>query len=293
MYYRRKILLSILQVFEREIFNTDFQKYLFLLTRKQSKQVYDFVPYRFGCFSFQSYADKRTLIKYGILKDYDSWKKNDSIDYFTQLSKDDQAILLELKMNYQSVSGKRLIRQIYNEYPYYAIKSDILEKNMNRGEIEKINQHKPKDTSPYLFSIGYEGKSFDFYLNQLVENNIKVLCDVRKNPISMKYGFSKKQLQGALTKLGIDYVHIPDLGIASNKRKKLNAFEDYQKLFQEYEVTTLLEQSDSIDKLINYIKEKKRIALTCFEAYHHDCHRNSVVKAITSKADPFFKVSHI
>ena len=35
----------------------------------------------------------------------------------------------------------------------------------------------------YLPTIGYEGRSIDEYLNLLIKNNIKLLCDVRKNPI--------------------------------------------------------------------------------------------------------------
>ncbi len=293
MFYRRKIALSILQVFGREISNTDFQKYLFLFIKKQTKPAYDFVPYRFGCFSFQSYADKRALTKYGILKDSDSWQKNDSVDYLGQLTKEDQKLLLDLKVEYNSIYGKPLIRKVYNNYPYYAIKSEILSENMTNSEIQNIDSHRPQDSTPILFSIGYEGKSIDFYLNQLVEKNIRLLCDVRKNPLSMKYGFSKKQLQDALKKLGIEYIHLPELGIASNKRKELKSLEDYQKLFREYESTTIKSHTESIIKLINLIRSKKRIAVTCFEADHHYCHRNSVVKAVVANAKPFFKVSHI
>lgn len=293
MYYRRKIALSILQVFDREISNTDFQKYLFILTKKQTKPAYDFVPYRFGCFSFQSYSDKRTLTKYGILKDSDNWQKNDSVDYLEQLTIEDQKLLWNLKLAYKSVYGKLLIRKVYNNYPYFAIKSEILKENMTDREIKNIDKHKPNDTAPVLFSIGYEGKSIDFYLNQLVEKNIKLLCDVRKNAVSMKYGFSKKQLRDSLKKLDIEYIHIPELGIVSDKRKELKSLEDYKKLFREYESMTLKSHSESITKLIDLIHSKKRIAVTCFEADHHYCHRNSVVKAVGSNAIPFIKVSHI
>ncbi|WP_200885350.1 DUF488 family protein [Jejuia pallidilutea] len=48
-----------------------------------------------------------------------------------------------------------------------------------------------------LFTIGYEGISLEHYLNKLIRNNIKLLCDVRKNALSMKYGFSKSQLKNA------------------------------------------------------------------------------------------------
>lgn len=60
------------------------------------------------------------------------------------------------------------------------------------------------------------------YLNKLIENDVKVLCDVRRNPISMKFGFSKHQLIKACNGVGIEYKHIPEVGIdLSSPIKKL------------------------------------------------------------------------
>lgn len=70
-----------------------------------------------------------------------------------------------------------------------------------------------------LKMIKQENRDIDEFANQLLLKNIKVLCDVRKNPISMKYGFSKKQLKDTFEKIDIKYVHIPELGIDSDKRK--------------------------------------------------------------------------
>ena len=47
---------------------------------------------------------------------------------------------------------------------------------------------------------------------------IGLLCDVRKNPLSRKFGFSKKKLKHITETVGIKYVHIPELGIESDKR---------------------------------------------------------------------------
>ncbi len=53
MYYRRKLELALIQAFGGELSKTDFQKLLFLLTQKQEKPDYDFVPYKYGCFLFK------------------------------------------------------------------------------------------------------------------------------------------------------------------------------------------------------------------------------------------------
>ena len=71
----------------------------------------------------------------------------------------------------------------------------------------------------------------------LMDNNISVLVDVRHNPFSMKWGFSKKQLRGITSKCKIDYVHIPELGIEGHLRKNLRSRSDYNRLFARYRRT--------------------------------------------------------
>ena len=64
-------------------------------------------------------------------------------------------------------------------------------------------------------------------------------CVMFENAYSQKYGFSKTQLTKACEGVGIEYIHIPELGIESDKRKDLKSQEDYDTLFEDYENTTL------------------------------------------------------
>ncbi|GAL65583.1 hypothetical protein JCM19301_4043 [Jejuia pallidilutea] len=58
---------------------------------KTKKKTYDFVPYKFGCFSFQANADLNTLKKYGIVSESSkSWVKLDETNYLVQLDKEDK-----------------------------------------------------------------------------------------------------------------------------------------------------------------------------------------------------------
>ena len=68
LYYRRKILLALLEVFEGQLTAKSLQKFLFLFTRKQDVKAFDFVPYKYGCFSFQANQDIATLCKYGYVE---------------------------------------------------------------------------------------------------------------------------------------------------------------------------------------------------------------------------------
>ncbi len=117
-------------------------------------------------------------------------------------------------------------------------------------------------------------------MNLLIKNGVALLCDVRRNPISMKYGFSKKQLQDIAQKLGIDYIHIPQLGIESSKRKSLKTVTDYTALFEEYEQKYLPAQISSLEHIHQLVMHRERVAITCFEREHFRCHRHKVAHAL-------------
>ncbi|MBW8049572.1 MAG: DUF488 domain-containing protein [Cytophagales bacterium] len=294
MYYRRKILLALLEKMGGKLLPTDMQKLLFLFCERQREKNYEFVPYRFGGFSFQSYADKRTLTKYGYLSDVDGWELTDKGRNFSStLKNEDQTALQQVAARYGKMRGNPLVKEVYRNYPYYAIYSEILEKVLSQEEIKKVEAQRPKENSEAFFTIGYEGISQERYLNKLIKNNVKLLCDVRKNPLSMKYGFSKNQLKDACEHVGIQYLHIPDLGIVPEKRKELNTKEDYERLFEEYERTTLREEKESLDRLLTLLKQYKRIAITCFEACETQCHRGKVAKTLQKMPEWKYPVKHL
>jgi len=54
-----------------------------------------------------------------------------------------------------------------------------------------------------ISSIGYEGLTVDSFLHKLIANNITVVMDVRSNPQSMKYGFSKKSFKQYIESAGL------------------------------------------------------------------------------------------
>lgn len=298
MYYRRKIILGLLEAFEGKLNKTNFQKLLMILSKHQEKPAFEFVPYKFGCFSFQSYADIRTMIKYEQIieekSDPDSyWTKIDSIEYYPLLKKKDQSIIDSLKKRFSDFSTEDLIKYTYKKYPYYAINSSIAEKLLTKKELEQVRNQVSTNKVKALYTIGYEGISQENYLNRLIRNNIKVLCDVRRNPLSMKYGFSKNQLLKACNGLGIEYVHIPEVGIASNKRKELKTQKDYDKLFKEYNNVLTEENSiKGIEKIKTLLENNDRIAITCFEANIHQCHRKHLAINML-KATNNFDLIHI
>jgi len=185
------------------------------------------------------------------------------------------------------------MKHTYLNFPYTAINSVKAKEILTAAQLEKVNNSRPKSGKTILFTLGYEGISLEEYLNRLLKNDVKVLVDVRNNPLSMKYGFSKSQLQRYCNNLGIEYVHYPEVGIQSEQRQELNTQADYDKLFTIYCENNLTKTISSQVKILNLLKEKKRIALTCFEANICQCHRKHLAEAIENLPDFKYELKHI
>lgn len=268
-YYRQKFLLGLLKRFGT-IYRTDFIKYLFLVeTEENSNRNYFFIPYHYGPFSFQVYADLRRLDELAFIKFNEKIELiNNKIDYLSLLDYNDRIAIDTIYKKYFKMKDENLINEIYNKYPYFALKSKTaLEKNFTL------------DDSPLFFTIGYQGKTIDEYLNQIIKENINLIIDVRRNPVSMKYGFSKKFLIKTLPESNVQYIHMPELGIEIERRKNLHSLTDYKKLFVGYE-KEILNKPVLIENIIKLYQIKKRIGLTCFEKDHTHCHRSIISKII-------------
>jgi hypothetical protein len=294
MFYRRKVILALLQLFEDKLDKISLQKLLFLFTKRQAKSEYDFIPYLFGCYSYSANADMTAMVTRGFLTENDKhFEKKDKTDYFKQLKPDDKKFLLEVKTNYGKMSADGLMKHTYLNYPFYAINSVKSASILTKPELEKVNASKPQSSQTILFTIGYEGISLEEYLVRLLKNDVKVLVDVRNNPLSMKYGFSKSQLVKYCGSLGIQYMHFPEVGIQSDQRQELNSQNDYDKLFTAYRTGNLTKTINTQSKILNLLKQHKRIALTCFEANICQCHRKHLAEAIEALPDFEYQVKHI
>ena len=281
MYYRRKYLLALIQEFGGALNNLSLQKLLFLATRKQEKKAFDFVPYKYGCFSFQANQDLLTMVKLGLInKNNHRWECTDEVDYKIQLKEEDKVTLIWLNNTYKKFKSKDLIKETYLNYPFFAIKSKITEMVLTSEELEKVIAQKRIIKEAMFFTIGYEGVSLEKYLNKLIINDVKLLVDVRKNSFSMKYGFSKNQLQNACESIGINFIHLPQLGIESQERKELNSLNDYKNLFDTYKKTTLKSNKEYLLQLKKLAEKYNRVAITCFEKEVCMCHRGVIAKEI-------------
>jgi uncharacterized protein (DUF488 family) len=294
MFYRRKIILALIQAFEGNIEKISLQKLLFLFTLRQKNPNYDFVPYHFGCYSFSANADLTAMVKHGLLEENKTaFTKSDNKNYISTLEEADKKILIEITKHYGKMNSSALMKHTYLNYQYYAINSKVAKDILDTEQYKKINSARPKSTDTILFTIGYEGISLEEYLNRLVKNSVCVLVDVRNNAMSMKFGFSKSQIQKYCESLGIKYVHIPEVGIQSEQRQELNTQKDYDTLFRSYRLNTLSETKQQQEEIFNLLESEKRIALTCFEANICQCHRKHLAEVITQSPKWKYTLKHI
>jgi uncharacterized protein (DUF488 family) len=261
---------------------------------KQPKAEYDFVPYKFGCYSYSANADLITMVAKGLLEELKKdVVKLDKKDYLKLIKSEDLKRLQQVKAEYGRMSTNALMKHTYINYPFYATKSEVAAEILDKHELDKVEASRPHSNKTVLFTIGYEGISLEEYLVRLLKNDVKILVDVRNNPLSMKYGFSKNQLKKYCESLGIKYVHIPEVGIQSEQRQELNTQDDYDKLFATYRKQNLTRTTNAQTNILNLLKANKRIALTCFEANICQCHRKHLAEAIETLPGFEYKVEHI
>jgi hypothetical protein len=284
LFDRQKRLLALVDALGGEVGGLDFQKLLFLYCREvEETPTYEFVPYKFGGFSFTSYADKRRLIEQGLLADEErTWKLTPAGKAAATIAPMARMKMDQFARRQAGVRGDALVAEAYRRHPYYAIRSEMADRLFagDAAARDRIAAARPPAGQPGLCTIGYEGSSLEGYLNRLLHAGVTLLCDVRRNPLSRKYGFSKSTLSKGCEGVGIRYEHLPELGIASEERRELHTQADYDALFAVYERESLPKQSEALAKIRGWIAAGDRVALTCFERLPEQCHRHCVAEAL-------------
>jgi len=296
LFERQRLLLTLLDAVGEPVGHADFQKLLFLYTQEcEATPSYDFVPDKFGAFSFTSCADKRKLIEAGLLAENDqNWRLTKAGRAVARHQAVEPLRVAEFCRRHSRLRGNALIVEQFRRHPYYATRSQILDKlRLEPEALARIAAAKPKRQPAGIVTIGYEGRSLESYLNELLRAAVTVLCDVRRNPFSHKYGFSKGMLSKACEEVGIRYEHLPALGIASDKRRELQSQADYDALFAEYERESLPQQGVAWETIRGWVAAGERVALTCFERLLQQCHRHCVAEALERMGGAKFTVQHL
>lgn len=278
MWYRRTLLLALVEACGGSVSVPTFQATLSRFCVRRNKNYYDFFPSAHGYQSLVLAQDKRYLASLGFLEDQREFSLQQKHSYLEHLRPMDRQTLLEIVAE-----------------PAEGLQTNLFSAQLHMAEeTPPVQQKEPLATdkaeqsvcSPGLFTLGYEGLSIDAYLNLLVTSHIAVLVDVRRNSLSRKYGFSKQQLILATRLAGVMYQHIPELGVPSHLRQHLNNETSYRILFEHYATSLLPKHLESIEQVKYLLTEKRRIVLMCFEADPQFCHRHKIVEYL--QAEPSF-----
>ena len=128
-------------------------------------------------------------------------------------------------------------------------------------------------SEPVVVTIGYEGRTVDELIDLLTSEEVEVLVDVRLNAMSRKQGFSKRRLGEAIAIAGIEYVHEPRLGNPKENRAGFQANDPTSR--ESYLARLNGESRPAFDAIVELALDRP-IALMCYEADHHICHRTCI-----------------
>ena len=274
MFTRQKVLLAFLQAANRPVGRMELTKWSFLLrnetTSAGGSAFFDFVPYHYGPFSFSLYQEAGKLDDIGLLRsDGDQWAIGSTSSpnlAGAALNRDIATIVRK----FSSWKIDSLIDYVYERYPAFTVHSK--RKRLTEKTVAK----------PGIYTCGYEGQSVDAFLNELVASGIQRLIDVRMNPVARRYGFHKSTLGKLCEKLEIEYVHVPELGIASELRQGLSNQAAYDTLFEKYRDRTLKQEHEAIGHVCELVQSKPSV-LVCMEHEACRCHRSHLADAVSLK----------
>ncbi|MBI4702907.1 MAG: DUF488 family protein [Deltaproteobacteria bacterium] len=278
---RQRIVLELVRRAPRPPSRTHLMKWLFLLREETvvggtSSAFYDFLPYRYGPFSFVAYRELGALAAAGLLAPDElripSVARRDAAAETAKLDEPVREAVDEILSRFGSLSRAKLVDVVYERYPWFASRSELRERQETR--IAEVA----------VYTVGYEGRSVDALLNALLRDGIRRVVDVRKNAFSRKYGFTAATFGRLCRDVDIEYVHLPELGVPSALRADLTTAAAYEKLFDYYERTILPAQRKSVRRAADLTRELPS-ALMCFEANACSCHRGRLAPRVAELAE--------
>lgn len=136
-----------------------------------------------------------------------------------------------------------------------------------------------------LFTIGYQSTTVPNFLSALATAGVTLLVDVRAVAMSRRPGFAKTALRANLDTVGINYLHLRQLGTPSDGRVAARAgrHEEMHEIFREQLATAGAQEELRV--LADLIRGNQRVAIMCFEADARVCHRTIVARALGEIVD--------
>jgi len=278
MLHRQRLILSMLAHAGGGATHLEVTKWAFLVkTETESaggSSFYQFVPYQYGPFSFGLFQEVAAMVRNGLLVEVPGsrWQLTDAGHTEARRAEPTSAAAARsIVLRFRNKTADELMEYVYDRHKWFTV-------NSKRKKLAERPLAKPA-----VYTAGYEGLLIDGFLNGLLKAGLKRLIDVRHNPIARRYGFHKSTLTRLCGNLGIEYRHVPELGIPSADRQDLadGGLAARTTLFRSYEQTTLTEQTAAVAGVAALVSEEPSV-LVCMEAKPCECHRSHLAKPVAA-----------
>jgi hypothetical protein len=177
---RQKTVLGLLTQAAGPLSPTVFVKLVFLLRHEtelqEDRSFYDFVPYSFGPFSFTLYRDLSRLRQNGYVTPQEervalcAGALGPAGQRVRELPAPVRSAVADVVGRYGGMSRKALIRHVYSRYPWFALNSKLPER-------DSVSVPQPRQAALAVYTAGYEGRSVEAFLNDLLTRGIHVVVD--------------------------------------------------------------------------------------------------------------------
>ncbi|GAB3415179.1 DUF488 domain-containing protein [Niabella aquatica] len=137
---------------------------------------------------------------------------------------------------------------------------------------------------PTIYTIGHSTHSIEDFIEMLQSFGIRALADIRRFPSSRKYPqFNKENLDAALKRNGIDYIHLEDLGGRRSVQKDSDNSRWRNASFRGYADYMETESFKKAMAVLEAMALKHSVAYMCSEAVWWRCHRSLVSDYLKAK----------
>lgn len=166
------------------------------------------------------------------------------------------------------------------------------ENNWSRDEARNQLDRFQNDT---IYTVGYSGKDFEELVDELKENDIDVLVDVRASGESMyKPEFNVDVLESQFKNVdGIEYIHRKDFGVPQLMVKPYKEQAIGHQCFEDWYMWHI-HQDDKFEEFADFLKDAGKPALMCIEKFpkpegdqDHFCHRHHLANELMEEG--FFR----
>lgn len=131
-----------------------------------------------------------------------------------------------------------------------------------------------------VFTVGYSGHDTSSFIASLKLGEVESVIDIRFAPVSMyKPDFSKRNLERHLAQHGIEYIHMPQLGVPTEVRREAAAHASRDGIWNWYD-DNVIEKYAAKNLHWLFDAADHPVALMCVERDPTACHRHRLAVAL-------------